>query len=120
MYEAGKQMRQYKYNWVLRMFRGSGYYCLKVKSCMANSSIPTILGLKYVGSITSAQTGCWSYVGFVADFNLQPGNPGCLNVGKGTAEHEMLHALGTYNEQSRPEEVRKYFEFTVHKAQNAF
>ena len=58
-------------------------------------------------AITSALTGCWSYVGLVSmgrqELNLQPGNPGCLNIGSGTAEHEMLHALGTFHEQSRPD-----------------
>ena len=58
-------------------------------------------------AITSAQTGCWSYVGLILngrqELNLQPGNPGCLNGYSGTAEHEMLHALGTFHEQSRPD-----------------
>ena len=68
--------------------------------------IPWTSETNYV-AITSAMTGCWSYVGLVStgrqELNLQPGSPGCLNVGSGTAEHEMLHALGTFHEQSRPD-----------------
>ena len=75
-------------------------------------------------AITSEQTGCWSSVGLMnrgrQELNLQPGNPGCLNVGKGTAEHEMLHALGTFHEQSRPDRLEatfnllNYFEHKIH------
>ena len=58
-------------------------------------------------AITGELTGCFSWVGLRGQgrqqLNLQPGSPGCLNRGKGTAEHEMLHALGTYHEQSRPD-----------------
>ena len=58
-------------------------------------------------AITGEQTGCWSWVGLIStgrqELNLQPGNPGCVNISPGTAEHEMLHALGTYHEQSRPD-----------------
>ena len=57
----------------------------------------------YVG-ITSESTGCWSYIGLLSigrqQLNL---GPGCLTGQKGVAEHEMLHALGTYHEQSRPD-----------------
>ena len=54
-------------------------------------------------AITSG-SGCWSYVGRQGgrqELNLQRGNPGC--VFPGIVEHEMLHALGTWHEQSRPD-----------------
>ena len=57
----------------------------------------------YIG-ITGNDTGCWSYVGRLGgrqELNLQRGSPGCVHVG--TIEHEMLHALGTWHEQSRPD-----------------
>ena len=53
--------------------------------------------------IKGASTGCWSYVGRLGigeqELNLQ--RSGC--VAKGIVEHEMLHALGTWHEQSRPD-----------------
>ena len=53
--------------------------------------------------ITSASDGCWSYVGRLGQgeqqLNLDPS--GC--VYKGTAQHELLHALGFLHEQSRPD-----------------
>ena len=58
-------------------------------------------------AITGRQEGCFAWVGLLNDgrqeLNLQPGNPGCLNISPGTAEHEMLHALGTFHEHSRPD-----------------
>ena len=54
-------------------------------------------------AITSGN-GCWSYVGRQGGrqaLNLQRGSPGC--VFPGIVEHEMLHALGTWHEQSRPD-----------------
>ena len=69
-------------------------------------------------AITSAQTGCWSSVGLInrgrQELNLQPGDPGCLNVGKGTAEHEMLHALGTFHEQSRPDRLEVFLIYCIY------
>ena len=58
-------------------------------------------------AILSANTGCWSYVGRLGiginqgrqELNLQ--KSGCVFAG--VVEHEMLHALGTWHEQSRPD-----------------
>jgi len=47
-------------------------------------------------------SGCWSYVGRLGGrqvLNLQ--SPGC--VYQGTVEHEAIHALGFFHEQSRPD-----------------
>lgn len=47
-------------------------------------------------------SGCWSYVGRLGgkqQLSLQ--SPGCTGVG--TIMHEMIHALGFYHEQSRPD-----------------
>nr|CAD7264158.1 unnamed protein product [Timema shepardi] len=49
----------------------------------------------------SGNTGCWSSVGRTGggqELNLQ--SPGCLTK-KGTAMHEMMHALGFYHEHTR-------------------
>lgn len=51
--------------------------------------------------IQSAETGCWSQVGYSGsrvDVNLQ--RPGCVTK-KGTVLHEILHALGFVHEHSR-------------------
>ena len=70
--------------------------------------IPRTTESNYV-AITNASTGCWSYIGLLStgrqELNLQPGYPGCLAGGSGTAEHEILHALGTYHEQARPDRL---------------
>lgn len=53
-------------------------------------------------AITSDNSGCYSYVGRIGGrqvLNLQRG--GCTRAG--TIEHEMLHALGVWHEQSRPD-----------------
>lgn len=50
-----------------------------------------------------SNTGCWSSVGRQGgkqDLNLQSGN--CLKK-VGTAEHELMHALGFTHEQNRYE-----------------
>ena len=55
-------------------------------------------------AIKSDDSGCWSYVGQISGkqyLNLQ--SPGCVWTGGGTVQHEMLHALGTHHEQSRPD-----------------
>ena len=52
--------------------------------------------------IRGDDSGCWSFVGRQGGrqvLNLQ--RSGCVRPG--TVEHEMLHALGTYHEQSRPD-----------------
>ena len=77
-------------------------------------------------AITGEQTGCWSWVGTLnngrQELNLQPGNPGCVNISPGTAEHEMLHALGTFHEQSRPDrfENNSLLSLTVRIELNSF
>ena len=85
--------------------------------------IPRTTETNYV-AITSANTGCWSYVGLILngrqELNLQPGNPGCLNVGSGTAEHEILHALGTFHEQSRPDRLDHISLFETTELQTSF
>lgn len=45
--------------------------------------------------------GCWSYVGFALEH--QPLNLGTGCESMGVAVHELLHALGLYHEQSRPD-----------------
>ncbi|XP_041972189.1 zinc metalloproteinase nas-13-like [Aricia agestis] len=53
--------------------------------------------------ITGENTGCWSSVGRIGgrqEVNLQI--PGCVSK-KGTVLHELLHAVGFFHEQSRPE-----------------
>ena len=62
--------------------------------------VPRSSEANYVAIINSA-SGCWSYVGRTLgrqELNLASG---C--TGSGTIEHEMLHALGTWHEQSRPD-----------------
>ena len=54
----------------------------------------------YVAIISSA-SGCWSYVG--RTFGRQELNLASGCTGSGTIEHEMLHALGMWHEQSRPD-----------------
>ena len=62
-------------------------------------------------TITSG-SGCWSYIGQVTyyfsgsaqELNLQPNDSfgyGCVHPG--TIQHEMMHALGFFHEQSRPD-----------------
>ena len=60
-------------------------------------------------TITSG-SGCWSYIGRTSlatggqELNLQPNDAngyGCVH--KGVIQHEMMHALGFYHEQSRPD-----------------
>ena len=53
-------------------------------------------------AIKSDNSGCWSYVGRISGrqyLNLQ--TPGCVYTG--IVQHEMLHALGTWHEHSRPD-----------------
>ncbi|XP_037952066.1 zinc metalloproteinase nas-4 [Teleopsis dalmanni] len=54
-------------------------------------------------SIVNGNSGCWSSVGRVGgkqEVNLQ--SPGCLTK-RGTAMHELMHALGFLHEQNRQE-----------------
>ena len=56
----------------------------------------------------SVNSGCWSYVGRVGGgqiLNLQvPEYPGAAHcVWTGTVSHELIHAIGYYHEQSRPD-----------------
>jgi hypothetical protein len=48
-------------------------------------------------------SGCWSYVGHVYpnQQNISIQQPGC--DWSATIEHELMHALGIYHEQSRPD-----------------
>jgi hypothetical protein len=69
--------------------------------------------------------GCWSYVGKIPDWIGQALSldKGC--VYRGTIQHEFLHALGFYHEQSRPdrddyvtinlENVREGYEYNFAK-----
>ena len=53
--------------------------------------------------INDSRDSCWSYVGMVGgrqELNL---GDWCFNVGTGTVEHEFIHALGVYHEQTRPD-----------------
>ena len=52
-------------------------------------------------AITSSSPGCFSYVG--RQFGRQQLNLAAGCTGSGTIEHEMLHALGMWHEQSRPD-----------------
>ena len=54
----------------------------------------------YVG-IQNSASNCWSVVG--RNGGRQPLNLGNGCTGSGTIEHEMLHALGMWHEQSRPD-----------------
>ena len=56
----------------------------------------------------SVNSGCWSYVGRTGGrqiLNLQvPEYPGAAHcVWTGTVSHELIHAIGYYHEQSRPD-----------------
>lgn len=51
--------------------------------------------------IVSDNTGCWSYIGRIGGeqkLNLQI--PGCV-IRKGTAVHEIMHAVGFWHEHTR-------------------
>ncbi|XP_069691834.1 zinc metalloproteinase nas-13-like [Periplaneta americana] len=56
--------------------------------------------------IKGERSGCWSYVGRIGgrqELNLSPSEPetGCFRTG--TIEHELLHALGFFHQQSATE-----------------
>ncbi|PNF32679.1 hypothetical protein B7P43_G13113 [Cryptotermes secundus] len=56
--------------------------------------------------ITGENSGCWSYVGHQGkeqQLNLQPNEPGVGCFRLGTIEHELLHALGFFHQQSATE-----------------
>ncbi|GFG36495.1 hypothetical protein Cfor_04647, partial [Coptotermes formosanus] len=56
--------------------------------------------------ITGENSGCWSYVGRQGgrqQLNLEPSAPGVGCFRLGTIEHELLHALGFYHQQSATE-----------------
>lgn len=65
---------------------------------------PAILHGSYlaIGDFETAE-GCWSYVGLIPDRTYQEINlgVGCLN--RRIVHHELLHALGFWHEQSRPD-----------------
>ena len=73
-------------------------------------------------TITGRQAGCYSYVGLIyngsQELNLQPGIPGCLVNSPGIAEHEMLHALGTWHEQSRPDRLEDRLRLKANELSN--
>ncbi|KDR19395.1 zinc metalloproteinase nas-13-like isoform X2 [Zootermopsis nevadensis] len=53
--------------------------------------------------ITGEKSGCWSYVGRTGgrqQLNLEPNEPGVGCFRLGTIEHELLHTLGFYHQQS--------------------
>ncbi|XP_055610838.1 zinc metalloproteinase nas-14-like [Uranotaenia lowii] len=55
--------------------------------------------------IVNNRTGCWSYIGRQTDnqYNMINLNtPGCTRT-VGTPVHEMMHALGYFHEQARPD-----------------
>eukprot|EP00873_Tetraselmis_striata_P011818 jgi/Tetstr1/432082/TSEL_021553.t1 len=64
---------------------------------------------KWISVQGTANSGCWSYIGQSSlasggqPLNLQPNVNGWGCVWTGTIQHEMMHALGFYHEQSRPD-----------------
>ena len=68
--------------------------------------VPRSSESNYVAIINSA-SGCWSYVG--RTFGRQELNLANGCTGSGTIEHEMLHALGMWHEQSRTDRWTETF-----------
>ncbi|XP_071053261.1 hatching enzyme 1.2-like [Onthophagus taurus] len=55
--------------------------------------------------ITNNKTGCWSHIGrMIGEQELNLQEPACLNwARRGTAVHELMHALGISHEHTRPD-----------------
>lgn len=53
----------------------------------------------YVHITAKKGSGCWSYLGMIG--GRQEISMGCSKLSKSTLEHEVMHALGFFHEQSR-------------------
>ncbi|XP_039624323.1 uncharacterized protein LOC120538842 [Polypterus senegalus] len=48
-------------------------------------------------------SGCYSYIGRSGGSQLVSLDSACIRLGPGVAQHELMHALGFYHEQTRPD-----------------
>ncbi|XP_051775799.1 uncharacterized protein LOC114665886 isoform X3 [Erpetoichthys calabaricus] len=48
-------------------------------------------------------SGCYSYIGRSGGSQLVSLDSTCIRLGPGVAQHELMHALGFYHEQTRPD-----------------
>ncbi|CAL8133315.1 unnamed protein product [Orchesella dallaii] len=88
----------------LQVINDAMYNLMKVLPCVSFGIWPphsTPSG-DYVYIIKGTNNGCDSHIGKQGgrqDMNLQ--SPGCMHIG--TVMHEMIHALGFFHEQARPD-----------------